>query len=74
VVDFNLTTGYDCLEAHLHKLLTYLSTMYVLYSVENTVMDKEHFRNCNDLNTENNVVKICWDARRQMEFCQVPEH
>jgi hypothetical protein len=27
VVDFNLTTGYDCLEAHLHKVLTYLSPM-----------------------------------------------
>jgi hypothetical protein len=38
-------------------------------------MNQNHLK-CTVLNTENtpSIAKLYWDARRRMEFLQVPEH
>jgi hypothetical protein len=45
--------------------------MRVLCLEENTIMKKDHHQKCTVLNTENNIVKIYWDARRPMELLQM---
>jgi hypothetical protein len=71
---FCLITGHDCLVAHLQRLLIYPSPMYILCSEEKSIMNKDHLNKCTVLNTGNNIVKIYWDARRQMKFLEVPAH
>jgi hypothetical protein len=72
VVTFHLITGHDSLAAHLHRLSSYPSPVCVLCSEENSISNKDHLKECTILNTENIIVKIYWDARRQMEFPLVP--
>jgi hypothetical protein len=76
VATFRLITGRDCLAAHLYRLSLYPSPSCVLYREENSVMNQDHFLKCTILNTEDtpSIAKLYWDARRRMEFLQVPEH
>jgi hypothetical protein len=76
VVTFQLITGHDYLATHLYRLLLYLSPVRVLCREENSVMNQDHLLKCTVLNTENtpSIAKLYWDARRRMEFLQVPEH
>jgi hypothetical protein len=76
VATFRLITGHDCLAANLYKLSLYPSPMCVLCREENSVMNQDHLLKCTDLNTGNTppIAKLYWDARRRMEFLQVPDH
>jgi hypothetical protein len=74
VATFCLITFHDCLAAHLYRSSIYTSLLCVLCSKENSIMNKDHLQKCTTLNTENNIVKIYWDAKRQMVFLQVPEY
>jgi len=50
--------------------------MFVLCKEDNLIMNQYNLPDCNALNFENtqSLVKLYWDASRQMEFPQVPEH
>jgi hypothetical protein len=76
VATFRLITGDDYLVPHLYRLSLYPSPMCVLCREENSIMNQDHILKCTVLNTENtlSIVKLYWDARRRMEFLQVPEH
>jgi hypothetical protein len=76
VAIFQLITSHDCLAAHLCRLLLYPSPKCVLCREENSIMNQDHLLQCTVLNNENtpSIAKLYWDARRQMEFLQVPEH
>jgi hypothetical protein len=77
VAIFLLITSHDCLVAHLYRLSLYSSSVCVLCREENSIMNQDHhLLKCTVLNTENttSIAKLYWDARRQMEFLQVPEH
>jgi hypothetical protein len=71
---FCLITGHDCFVAYSHRLLIYPSPVCVLCSEQNSLTNKDHLKKCIVLNTENNIVKTYRDARRRIEFLQVPEH
>jgi hypothetical protein len=62
VVTFCLITGHYCLVAHLHRLSIFLSPVLVLWSEENSIMNKDHVQKCTIRLKQSNIVKICWDA------------
>ena len=76
VAMFRILTGHDCLAAHLHRLSIYQSPQCVLCNEEESIMTIDHLQECSALTSPDldSTSKLYWEARRRMEFLQVPGH
>lgn len=75
VATFRLTTGHDCLAAHLHKISILPSPECVLCHKSGTIMNSQHLKLCSKLvDCNSDLTTLYWEARRRMTISQVPEH
>jgi hypothetical protein len=62
VATFPFITVHNCLAADLYRLSIYPSPVCALCTEENSVMNEDLLQKCTVLSTEDNIVKIYWDA------------
>lgn len=75
VATFRLTTGHDCLAAHLHKISILPSPECVLCHKNGTIMNSQHLKVCSALiDCNSDLTTLYWEARRRMTLSQGPEH
>ena len=68
VANFQLNTGHDCLEAHLHHIKIFSHNYCKICKLKNTTMDKDHLLVCPKVDhTSKDLPKLYWDARGLME-------
>jgi len=65
---FRLSTGHDCLAAHLHRIKILSHNYCTICKLKNTTLDEDHLLVCPKLDrTPKELSKLYWDARRLME-------
>jgi hypothetical protein len=71
VANFQLSTGHDCLAAHVYLIKIFSHNYCTICKLKNTIMYKDHLLECPKLDhTAKELSKLYWDARRLMELIQ----